>query len=206
MLVRISNKIYHWIDRYIGIPLCLLLSPFRRFPLRQSGAFKKILAVRIGMIGDAILLIPSLRALREKFNDSHVVILCSEVNKEVFKNCPYLDQIIAVKFDDLINPFRLLAVINKLRSFEFDLVIDFEQWLRASALISFFSLARERIGFKTPGQFRHYLFTKTMPHIRNQHELECFLDLLKPLDIFPKNKNLELFNIGKCFNYGKRNM
>ncbi len=146
-------------------------------------------------MGDAILLIPSLKALRRKFYKAHISIICSKANIEILRNCPYIDETVVVEFTKLMSPVYLLKVINKLRKDKFDLVIDFEQWFRISALISLFSFTKERIGFKTKGQYKHLLFTKTIPHIKDKHEVECFFDLLGPLGIQASDKNLELWPV-----------
>lgn len=189
----INYWLYHWIDRYIGIPLCFLFYPLSKLLQKKSINYRNILAIKLSMMGDTILLVPSLRALREKFNNAYISIICSKVNIEILRDCPYIDETVVVEFTKLINPVYLLKIINKLRKNKFDLVIDFEQWFRISTLISFFSFAKERIGFKTKGQYKHLLFTKTIPHVKNRHEVECFLDLLRPLDIETSNKNLELW-------------
>jgi heptosyltransferase I len=147
----------------------------------------------MGMLGDAILLIPSLRALREKFPAAQITILCSKANVQIFQSCPYLDEKVVVNFTDLLNPIFFFKLIIRFKRTGFDLTIDFEQWSRVSAIISLFSCAKERIGFKTEGQYKHWLFTNALPHMRNRHEIDLFLDLLRPLGIETDNKNPELF-------------
>ena len=184
---------FHTVDRFAGIPLVFLLFPFKSFLARQSAGYKKILIVKLTLMGDTILLTPTLRAIREKFPHAKICIILSGVNAEVLRNCPYIDEEIITPLEKLINPFYLLGLIKRIRKEKFELTIDFEQWFRVSALISFFSLAKERIGFKTPKQYRHYLFTKTALHRKDMHEIDSFLDLARVLNIETTNRNLELW-------------
>ena len=189
----IKYKLYYWLDRYLGTPLCFLLSWFTSPKVKKEQAYTKILVIKLGMLGDAILLIPALRALREKFHNAHIVILCSEANLPIFLRCPYINEYMVIKFPDLINPVLFFGLLRRLKKYRFELAIDFEQWMRVSSIIAFFSSAKERLGFKTEGQGRRYLFTQTVVHEKERHEVECFLDLLRPQGIETNNRRLELW-------------
>lgn len=206
-IVVLRYWIFHALDRFAGIPLILLLFPFKRLFRQASADYRRILIVKLTLLGDTILLIPTLRAIRERFPQAKICIILSEVNAEVLSHCPYVDEQIIVPLAKLLNPFYLLGLIRTIERKDFDLTIDFEQWFRVSALISFLSKARERIGFKTPKQYRHYLFTKTALHRRDLHELESFLDVAWLLDIETDDKHLELWpqeeNFKEAKNYLK---
>lgn len=51
------------------------------------------------------------------------------------------------------------------------------------------------VGFRTHGQYKHFIYDRVVPHLRDQHELENFLDLLAPLgvNITSEDKRLEYF-------------
>jgi lipopolysaccharide heptosyltransferase II len=146
-----------------------------------------------------------LRAIRERFPQAKISVILSRINAEILKDCPYIDEKIIVPLEKLLNLFYFWGLIRRIRRENFDLAIDFEQWFRISALISFLSQAKERLGFKTPRQHRHYLFTKTATHRKDTHELESFLDLARVLNIETTNKNLELWpqeeNLREAKNY-----
>jgi len=187
-----KNKLYRWVDNCVGIPLCLLALPLSRFRQKKPSRYDKILVIKFGTLGDAILLKPTLRTLRENFPLAHIAVLCSAANIEVFQNSPYLDEVMVIRFVSLVNPFYLLRLIRRIKKGQFNLTIDCEEWAKIPVLISFLAHAKERVGFKTRGQHKHYLFTKTVPHMQNKHELECFLDLLKPLGLKTENRDIKL--------------
>ncbi len=104
--------VFHAIDRFAGIPFVFLLFPFKSFLRGENAAYKRILIIKLTLMGDTILLIPTLRAIREKFPGAKISIILSGVNAGVLKNCPYVDEEIIVPLEKLINPFYLTGLIN----------------------------------------------------------------------------------------------
>ena len=60
-------------------------------------------------------------------------------------------------------------------------MIDLEHWSRFSALLAYATGATRRIGFSAAHQYRHYIFTDTVPHIPGKHEVLNFLSLAHQL-------------------------
>ena len=79
------------------------------------------------------------------------------------------------------SPWNLIGFIMALRRQKFDWVIDFEHWARLSALIAYGSGASRRVGFRSEGQHRHYLFTDVVEHVPGQHEVVNFLKISRLL-------------------------
>ncbi|MDW8055173.1 MAG: glycosyltransferase family 9 protein [Elusimicrobiota bacterium] len=185
--------IYHYIDRYIGIPLVLLFSFFEKiFKKNKNFKIKKVLVIKLTMMGDTILLYPAVKALKEKFRDAKLTMLCSKVNVDVVKMWDFIDEIIVFKFDKFFNnPLVVFQQILTLWRRKFDLVVDFEQWFRITPIIAFLS-GKIKVGFKTPEQFRHYLFDIQVPHKRKKHEVECFCDMVEALGVSVTSKRLYL--------------
>jgi len=122
------------------------------------------------------MMIPILRALRSALPDSYICVAATRINSEAIASCPYLNKI---EILDLDNPVNFLRDIFRLRKEGFDLSIDFEQRIKISALISYFTGSRQRIGFRTKGYYRHYLYTIKVHHRRDWHEFWCMAELLK---------------------------
>ncbi|MEN3013340.1 MAG: glycosyltransferase family 9 protein [Endomicrobiia bacterium] len=186
---------YHYLDRYLGIPLIfslLLVNKIKKLFIEQNVQIKKILAIKLTMMGDTILLYPAIKALKEKFSYSELTVLCSKVNLEIVKMWDFVDEIIVFEFDKFYKkPWSLLLQIFKLYRKNFDLAIDFEQWFRITSIIAFIS-SKYKIGFKTPKQYRHYLFDIKVSHIKNKHEVESFCDVVKTLGVDVEDKRLFL--------------
>jgi len=140
-------------------------------------------------MGDTVLLIPSLRALRKEFPQARLVALGTNINGEIFKQCSYIDETMVLDIKELLlKPWKILRV---LRNQNFYVALDFDQWLRLSPILGCLSGAKQRLGFKTAGQSRHHAYTKSIEHQIDRHELNCFLDILKPLGINDADETLE---------------
>ena len=107
---------------------------------------KKILAIQFKYFGDAVFLIPSLLAIKEKFPDSELHLLVAKEISPVFNNLKYIDKIWAVpRKRGKFNLLELLPFIKELRACEFDRVVDFGGNDRG-AIFSFFSGSDIRLG------------------------------------------------------------
>ncbi len=188
--------IYHYIDRYIGIPIIFFLKffdkIFRMLKSKRCYKIKKILVIKLTMIGDTILLYPTIKALKEKYKDCEVTILCSKVNEKIIQQWDFIDKYIVFRFDYIFKkPWYIIFQLWSLSKSKFDLAVDFEQWFRITPIIAYLT-AKLKFGFKTPKQYRHYLFDFAVAHIKNRHEVLCFCDLVEPLGVEVKEKKLFL--------------
>lgn len=199
------RAIFRVFDKYIGIPFIILLALLtkrkRRLPIEN---IKKILIIKLAAIGDSILLIPTLRTLKQTFPDSEITFICSQINYSVIKKIPYVDEIIDCNVHSFLkSPFLFFRFIKDLRKEKFELIIDVGQWERINALITMLARADYTIGFKTERQFKHFGYDSVVPHLRSKHELENFLDLLVPvgINITEEDKKLEYFLNKEDYNF-----
>lgn len=191
------RAIFRLFDKYVGIPIIVFLAIFtkrkKRLPIEN---IKKILIIKLAAIGDSILLIPTLRTLKKTFPNAEITFICSQINYSVINKIPYVHKIIDCDVHSFLkNPFLFSKFISNLRKEKYELIIDVGQWERINALITMLAKADFTIGFKTEGQFKHFGYDSIIPHLRNKHELENFLDLLIPLgiNITDEDKKLEYF-------------
>lgn len=127
----------------------------------------RVLVIRPGGIGDAVLLLPSLRVLRERFPSAEIDVLAEARNAEIFTFCePVTTIFLYHRVRDLIRVFRQ----------SYDLVIDTEQWHRLSAVVAFLTRAPVRVGFATNDRAR--LFSHRVPYDQETYEVLSFLQLL----------------------------
>jgi ADP-heptose:LPS heptosyltransferase len=183
------RKIFRFFDRYLGIPLVLFLALFtrrrRRLPIED---IQNILFIKLAAIGDAILLIPTLRRLKNSFPNAKITFMCSDINRAVIEKIPYVDNIINCKvYDFLKNPLNFFRFIINLRKTKYEVVIDAGQWERINSLITMFARRDYSIGFRTKGQWKHVVNDAVVEHSRTKHEVENFMDLLIPIGIVPVN-------------------
>ncbi|HML95537.1 MAG TPA: glycosyltransferase family 9 protein [Thermodesulfobacteriota bacterium] len=129
----------------------------------------KILVIRPGGIGDAVLLYPALSALRREFPGSPIHVLAEKRNAGILVDCPYIDGVLL--YDS--SPLGTLAGVVKEG---YDIVIDTEQWHRMTAALAYLTRAPVRAGFATNERARQ--LTHTVPHGRGDYEAVSFLNLV----------------------------
>jgi ADP-heptose:LPS heptosyltransferase len=181
------KKIFRFFDRYFGIPVVLVLAFFnkkkRRLPIEN---INNILIIKLAAIGDAILLIPALRKLKNSFLHSKITFICSDINLPVIEKIPYIDKVINCRVYDFIkNPLNFIRFVKILRKTKYELIIDAGQWERVNSVITCFANKDYSIGFKTKNQFKHVMNDTVVEHRKDKHELENFMDLLMPLGLVP---------------------
>lgn len=191
-----GNILRRILDKVLGSFLCALLgllSSLRRRPLSPT-APQRILWLKLAAMGDTVLLIPALRAVRKAYPEATIVFLATRINADILRHCPYIDHLIVLRLEDaLTRPGGLWHSIRELQEFAPDWAIDAEQWTRFTPLLAYLSGAPRRAGFRTPGQGRHFPFTDPVLHRRGRHEVECFLDLVRTLGVESRDNHLELF-------------
>ena len=188
------NILQKILDRYIGSLLCLLLGGFKSRSAVGHRNPQRILLIQLSAIGDTILTIPTIRAIRERFPNAHLAMVASSINLQYLEGCPYIDQYIPCRLEELMkSPRKLIVFIMGLRCQKFDWVIDFEHWARLSALIAYGSGASRRVGFRSKEQHRHYLFTDVVEHVPGQHEVVNFLKISRLLGCPTRKTDLEVW-------------
>lgn len=107
---------------------------------------QRILITKISSLGDLILAIPSIAALRKEFPNAKLYLLTLKEYANLFYNCPYLDKIITVP-SNYKKVKKILEISKKLRRLSFDYIVDLQN-NRATQLISFLSFGRKTFGFR----------------------------------------------------------
>jgi lipopolysaccharide heptosyltransferase II len=110
---------------------------------------KNILLIQLGDIGDVVLSLPCVRALRENFPDAGLIVAVRDKASELIADCPWVNGVISIGqktrplFDEVQYQVSFLA---RLWRFHFDLSVNL--WVGdRSAILSFLAGARQRISF-----------------------------------------------------------
>jgi len=184
MRVR-GNPWIRAIDRWLGglIVVVLGLLKGRGIP-PDNRAPAKILLLKLNALGDTLMFLTVVGALKERWGDTEITYLGSTINEELLRRHPELDRVKIIDLSRLIrSPIYLLSIVSDLRKDHYDLLIDGSQWERIAAMLVGLSRSDFRIGFHTAGQWKHTVYHVSIPHRKDRHEMHCFHDLLKPLGI-----------------------
>ncbi|MFH1861648.1 MAG: glycosyltransferase family 9 protein [bacterium] len=156
---------------------------------RLSDPPGSVLLIKLNALGDTILFVALARVLKRTYPEVRVEFLGSEINLPVLQRCPYLDAVQVCRLSDVFRkPLTFLNVIRQIQRNRYDVIIDGSQWERITALITLFSRAKATVGFDTAGQKRSGAYHFPIPHRREQHEIDCFFELLQPLGIMAQTE------------------
>jgi len=106
----------------------------------------RILIIKISALGDVILILPSIRAIRRRFPKAIIHCLVAKEYRKILQRCPDVDELIVIHNRNDLHGASLLRVSAKLRKYKFDKVIDFQNSKR-SHLLSFLIAPKESYGF-----------------------------------------------------------
>ena len=113
----------------------------------------KILLVRLGGLGDLIMLTPTIRALKKQYKTAKIDLLVSEKNADLLKGNKHLDKIIIARgFDKSTRDYKqILNTLNAIRSNQYGLIFNFHNTYLMNILLSL--CGSKTIGFNTNGGF-----------------------------------------------------
>ena len=177
------------IDKYIGRFLCNILAVLNSKRHIDEKVIKKILVVQLWGIGETILTLPAIDALKKKFPKTDIDVLATSRNKDVFYKNRNINNIFTLR----LNPFSIIGFIFKNLK-KYQIVIDMEEYLNISAIISFF------VGIKIIGyshDARAKLYSIKVKYDDNQHAVQTFFDLVKSLGVHYDADSLPKLNYSK---------
>jgi heptosyltransferase-2 len=154
---------------------------------------RNILVIDFGQLGDVVMSLPALRAIREKFAGARITAAVGKPGDEVVEMSGYADAIISidrVRLRDGFKPLsilRIFQITRDVRRRDFDFVIDLHS-LSETNLLGFFSGAPKRLFSRRPGRSLDFLANfRPRPPVevdhRKRHSVDRYLDVLRPLGI-----------------------
>jgi ADP-heptose:LPS heptosyltransferase len=154
---------------------------------------RNILVIDFGQLGDVVMSLPALRAIRERYPDARITVLVGRPGAQIIDMSSYADAAIEVDRVQLRDGFkplsvvRIFQVVKDVRQRKFDFVIDLHSFSETN-LLGFFSGASKRLFSRRPGRSLDFLanFSPKPPVDKNdpeQHLIDRYLDVLVPLGI-----------------------
>ncbi len=152
---------------------------------------RNILVIDFGQLGDVVLSLPALRAIREKFRDARITVAVGKPGADVVVLSGYADATLVVDRvalrdgPKLVSIAKIFKLVTGVRRTQFDFVIDLHS-LSETNLLGFFSGAPKRLFSRRPGRSLNFLSNfHPQPPIEDstKHSAERYLDVLRPLEI-----------------------
>ncbi|HKS11099.1 MAG TPA: glycosyltransferase family 9 protein [Pyrinomonadaceae bacterium] len=152
---------------------------------------RNILVIDFGQLGDVVLSLPALRAIRGRFPHARITIAVGKPAGEIVRLSGFADDVLEVDRvalrdgAKLVSIGRIVKFVGQVRKAKFDFVIDLHS-LSETNLLGFLSGAPRRLYARRPGRSLDYLanFEPRPPREAKQaHAVDRYLDVIKPLGI-----------------------
>ena len=150
-----------------------------------------ILVIDFGQLGDVVMSLPALRAIRTRFPDAQITVAVGKPGGELVKLSGYANDILEVDRvslrdgPTLISIGRIAKFVASVRKAKFDFVIDLHSYYETN-LLGFLSGASHRLYSRRSNRSLDFLSNfKPQPakEVETSHLIDRYLDLLKPLGI-----------------------
>jgi len=142
---------------------------------------KRVLIRATNWVGDAVMTLPALEAVRENFPSSYIAVLAKPWVAPIYEHQPAADRVLTFRKGEggVGGLGELIQCIRLIRRQRFDLAILFQNAFEA-ALLAFLGGARFRVGYCTDG--RALLLTHRVlrgREVLKVHQTEYYLSLLR---------------------------
>lgn len=163
---------------------------------------QNILVIDFGQLGDVVLSLPALRAIREHFPQAKITVVVGKPGAEVVTLSGYanvtlsVDRVSLRDGPKLISIARIVKLVKEVRRAKYDFVIDLHS-LSETNLLGFLSGAPQRLYSRRPGRSLNYLSNfEPRPPVeedhRKRHLVDRYLDVLLPLEVTGADRNPRL--------------
>src|SRR5213592_3405689 len=178
-------------DRWVGAPLCAILTLFRR--IFESGGpsgprqVKRILFVKFAEQGSTVLAYCAIRRAVEMVGRENVYFVVFEDNRFILDVMEIIPDgnVITIATQSLFGlATGALRALLQVRKIGIDAVVDMEFLTRFSAILTFMTGAKSRVGFHTffgDGPYRGDLMTHRLlynPHLHTSQMFEAMVEAL----------------------------
>ena len=183
-------KFQRAVDRFVGVPICALLSGVARFGRkpRADAVPGRLLVILLSEMGSLVLAQPMFLRLKQQYPGASIYALVFRRNREVLDLLDVVPRENVLVLDDrsLKGLVRdALHVLRALRALRLDAVIDCELFARVSSIFSYLSGAPLRVGFHRhtqEGLYRGSFINRPVLYNPYQHLSQQFLTMVAAID------------------------
>ena len=178
-------------DRWVGVPLCAILTLLRRIfecaGRPRPHQVRRILFVKFAEQGSTVLAYPAILRAIEMVGRENVYFVVFEDNRFVLDAMEIIpeENVITIATKSLFGlATGALQAVLQVRKIGIDAVVDMEFLTRFSAILTFATGAKSRVGFHTffgDGPYRGDLMTHRLlynPHLHTSQMFEAMVEAL----------------------------
>src|ERR1051326_116730 len=142
-------------------------------------SIKRVVVRGTNWVGDSLMTIPALRALRRVLPDAHITLVIRPGTKGIFSEADFIDEILVY---DRKNAFSIVAQAREWKRRKFDLAVLFQNAFEA-ALIPFLAGVPLRLGYATEARQALLTHPLALPDWRSsRHEVFYYLYVITALE------------------------
>ncbi len=149
---------------------------------------EKILIRGPNWLGDAVLAIPAMKAVREHFPIAEITVLVRPWVAGLFTSAPFVDKVWSEPKPSRVGDWT--RITRNIRARHFDLALLLPNSFE-SALMMFLGGVPRRVGYATDGR-RWMLTSSVTPGNEFQHQVHYYLDLVKTLAAGTDRPSIEI--------------
>lgn len=152
---------------------------------------RNILVIDFGQLGDVVMSLPALRAIRDRFPHARITVAVGKPGKELLSLSSCANEVLEVDRvslrdgPTLISIGRIAKLVAQVRKAKFDFVIDLHSYYETN-ILGFLSGASHRLYSRRENRSLDFLGNFKPQPARERtaaHLVDRYLDLLKPLGI-----------------------
>ena len=152
---------------------------------------RNILVIDFGQLGDVVLSLPALRAIRGRFPHAKITVAIGKPGGEIVELSGYADDVLEVDRvglrdgNKLVSIGRIFKFVGQVRRQKYDFVIDLHS-LSETNLLGFLSGAPRRLYARRPGRSIDVLANfepRPEREAKTAHLVDRYLNVIKPLGI-----------------------
>ena len=152
---------------------------------------RNILVIDFGQLGDVVMSLPALRAIRERFPHAQITVAVGKPGKELLSLSGYANEILEVDRvalrdgPTLISIGKIIKLVSEVRKAQHDFVIDLHSYYETN-ILGFLSGAPQRLYSRRSNRSLDFLANfkpRPVKEVETTHLVDRYLDVLKPLGI-----------------------
>ena len=145
----------------------------------QANEIKRVVVRGTNWVGDSVMTIPALRALRRILPEARITLVVRPSAKGIFADVDFIDEVLVY---DRRNALSVFSQIKEWKRRRFDLAVLFQNAFEA-ALIPFFAAVPLRLGYATESRQALLTHPLALPDWRSsRHEVFYYLYLVTALE------------------------
>jgi ADP-heptose:LPS heptosyltransferase len=193
MALKLDTGKLQIIDRIVGVPLCAILTLLRRlkgdrFVPERVELPRNVLFVKLAEQGSTVLAYPAISRALQLVGRENVFFLVFEENRFILDAMGLIppENVITIRHKHPVElGWQALRALMRIRRQRLDSAVDLEFFSRGSAVLTFLSGARQRVGFHTffgEGPYRGDLMTHRLSYNPYLHTSQTFLLMVAALE------------------------